>query len=448
MSQRTRIVSEILGYRGWKVTDVLYVGTDGELIERVQGYPPQTMTMVLCVRRTWSPRCAQCGAIGGACHEQLPVRKWRDLPMSGHPVLIAYAPIRVKCRKCRTTAVERLAWADPHQRQTHRLQQHLALDAFSMPLLHVATKYDLDWHTIRRAELHAFARWELTRPAVPLVLLGLDEKYLGRRNRRDDRYVTIASNLETGEPIWIGFGRREATVEKFLKTLTPQQKSMIRVVAMDMHRPFLNAIKADEALAHVATCHDPFHIVKRGNEAMDELRRQVFFRSGDEMRRIGRGTRWLVLRAWERCSDDQRNELRALFTHNGRLARAYQTIDTLRGVITGAPDGPSMAEGLRHVLRRTAKRSNIAMRKLHDSLIAHWDEIIALGEHRPPAGRIEALNNNWETMVRRSRGHRDLDYLLRKLRFVTANPVRREDGVRRFLALGLPAPTVALRHAA
>ena len=27
------------------------------------------------------------------------------------------------------------SWADPHQRQTKRFQQHVALDAFSMPLL-------------------------------------------------------------------------------------------------------------------------------------------------------------------------------------------------------------------------------------------------------------------------------------------------------------------------
>jgi len=36
--------------------------------------------------------------------------------------------------------------------------------------------------------------------------------------------------------------------------------------------------------------------------------------------------------------------------------------------------------------------------------------------------------------------YRDLQYLLLKLRFAIANTVRAEDGVLRFLALGLPAP--------
>jgi hypothetical protein len=37
-------------------------------------------------------------------------------------------------------------------------------------------------------------------------------------------------------------------------------------------------------------------------------------------------------------------------------------------------------------------------------------------------GRIEALNNNWETLVRRGRGYRDLLSLMRLLRFMVVHP--------------------------
>jgi hypothetical protein len=71
------------------------------------------------------------------------------------------------------------------------------------------------------------------------------------------------------------------------------------------------------------------------------------------------------------------------------------------------------------------------MRKLHDSLREHMLEILALGEHRPPTDRMEALNNNWETLVRRGHGYPNHHYLLAKLRFVPANPVRNRKGVLR-----------------
>jgi hypothetical protein len=73
--------------------------------------------------------------------------------------------------------------------------------------------------------------------------------------------------------------------------------------------------------------------------------------------------------------------------------------------------------------------------------------ILALAEHRPATGRIEALNNNWETLVRRARGYRDHQYLLRKLRFMVANPIRTNDGLKRFIALGLTPPIVARQAA-
>jgi transposase len=303
----------------------------------------------------------------------------------------------------------------------------------------VAVRYGLDWHTVRRAEREALERWLATRSPVALQMVGIDEKYLGRRGSFPDRYVTIVSNLQTGEPIWMGFGRGEDTVSQWLATISEPQKASITLFAADMHQAFQNAIRADSALAHAAYVHDPFHVIKRANEAIDELRRQIFFRAGPDMRAVGRGKRWLVLRAWEHCSPDQKVELRQFLASNGKLARGYQVVEELREVLK-APDEHSMSAGLKHVLYRTEKRTNLPMRKLHDSLKTHFDQIVALGRHHPPTGRIEALNNNWETLVRQARGYRDLDFLFLKLRFVTANPIASADGVTRFLALGLPTP--------
>jgi len=447
MGQRGRELTQIFGFAGWVVDEVFFEAADGERVEPVAGYDvPQGVRMVLGARRRWAPRCCECGALCSATakHEQLKARRWADLPWAGRPVVIEYAPIRVKCRRCGSHAGEMVAWADRYQRQTRRLQQHLALEASSMPVIHVATKYALSWTTVRRAEVFAIQRWEATRTPVPLVQVGVDEKYLGRRNKLVDKFVTIVSNLQTGEPLWIGPGRSEVTLTLWLSSLTPEQKANIKLFAMDMHRAFYNAVRADPALAHAAIVHDPFHVLKRAGEAITEMRRAIFFRAEAEMRRIGRGTRWLVLRAWEKCTEQQRAKLKSLFSYNGKLARAYQVVEELRAVLH-APDGAAMAAGLHRILRRTERRNNISMRKLHDSLVMHWSEIVALGEHHPPTGRTEALNNNWEALVRRGRGYRDHAYLLCKLRFMVANPIRHQDGARRFIALGLPAP---LKHAA
>jgi len=356
--------------------------------------------------------------------------------------LIECTPVRVVCERCGATPQEALPWAEPYQREARRLQQHLALQAASTPTLRVAAQYGLSWSTVRRAENSAIARWEAQRPKVVLRDVGVDEKYLGRRNSRDEKFVTIVSNLDTGEPVWIGYGRKKATLQQWLNSLSLAEKKAIRLFAMDMYEAFKNAVKNDQDLQHVAIVHDPFHVMKRANQAIDELRRSVFFRAGPEMRAVGRGTRWLFLRAWERCSTAQQAALKKLLACNAKLAAAYQIKEELRGVL-GAPDEIAMAKGMAHILRRTQRKTNVEMRKLHESLRDHLPEILALGKYRPPVGRIEALNNNWETLVRMARGYRDYEYLRRKLAFITVNPLQTEKGVRDFLALARTAPLFA-----
>jgi transposase len=215
---------------------------------------------------------------------------------------------------------------------------------------------------------------------------------------------------------------------------------------MDMLRAYWNAVDRTPGLEHAAIVHDPFHIMKLAGQMLDELRREVFFRAGPELRAIGRGKRWLLLRAWERTTDAQKADLQLLLAHNRTLARGYQIKEELREVLH-APNRAAIETGLLRILRRTARRDIVALRRLHDTLNERWNEIVALVELRPPVGRLEALNNNWETLVRRARGYRNHDYLLRKLRFMTANPIRYDDGIRRFLALGITPPTPH-RHAA
>jgi transposase len=438
MGQRARILTEIFGFRGWKVVDAFFEDEDRHVIFPLQDFTLMPgVRLVLRVERKWLPRCCRCGAACGAGgHEKLDTRRWADLSWAGRPVQIEATPIRVKCKRCQAAPVEMLAWADPQQRQSRRLQQHLALQAASMPVLHVAVQFGLSWGTVRRAEGAALARWQAGRLPTPLERAGLDEKWLGRRHKLEHKYVTIVSDLDTGEPLWIGPHRGEDTVKQWLATQTKEQKAAIKLFAADMHEPFRAAIRGDPDLSHVAYVHDPFHLVKRANEAVTEMRRETFFRAG-ELRAVGRGTRWLVLRAWERTTPKQQEELRTLFSYNPRLGRAYQVVDEYREVLR-APDRDTMATGLARILRRTQERQNVPLRKWHDSIRAHLPAILALGEHRPPAGRIEALNNNWETLVRRARGYRDHQYLLLKLRFMVVNPIRTEEGTKRFLALGLP----------
>ena len=133
-----------------------------------------------------------------------------------------------------------------------------------------------------------------------------------------------------------------------------------------MHEPFKKAVRDDPGLAHAAVVHDQFHITKRAGEAVTELRRAVFFRAGPELRAIGKGTRWLVLRSWERSSEEQRDQLRTLFRLNGKLGRAYQLVEELRAVLR-APDRATLTTVRPHPARNERAIMSHAQRRFFNS---------------------------------------------------------------------------------
>lgn len=432
--------AELLDVQGFDVVGVEWETPDGQVFCAV-GHRPRCLDAVLVIKleRRWQGRCPQCLGRCTRVHENLPERRWRERRAMGHRTVLRYAPQRLWCPRCQSAQVELLPWAVPYQRETRQFQQELALQAASMPTQHVAVLNGVSWHTVRRAERAAYERWDATREPAVLKMVGIDEKYLGRRAKKlhGAKFVTIISNLETGEPIWIGKGRGNGPVNDWVASLTQEQVASIELFSMDLAAGYMQAVLQHPKLKHVAIVHDPFHVIKLANKALDELRRDTFFRAGTKLRRIGKGKRWLLLRAWDNSTEKQKTSLKALFRYNRRLANAYQIVEELRETLR-APGPILMAVGLTHVLKRTERRTNKPMRRLHDTLAKHFNQIVALGYYDPPTGRVEALNNNWETAVRQGRGYRDLNFLLLKLRFMTANPIASEHGTIRFLALGLP----------
>ena len=53
---------------------------------------------------------------------------------------------------------------------------------------------------------------------------------------------------------------------------------------------------------------DTFHVLQHAAAALDEVRRQEFFRAGAVMRAYGRGKRWLLLRRWKTVGGSKRCE--------------------------------------------------------------------------------------------------------------------------------------------
>ena len=63
---------------------------------------------------------------------------------------------------------------------------------------------------MRAIDLRYLERWSAGRRKPALRQMGVDEIYLGKKTK----FVTVVSNLETGEPLWFGKERKQASLDE------------------------------------------------------------------------------------------------------------------------------------------------------------------------------------------------------------------------------------------
>jgi transposase len=372
-------------------------------------------TLTLSIRQTGLAPAYICGSCGISRHEvhSGTERRVRDLPWGTWQVWLRVEVHRVRCRQC-GVRTERLSFIGGKAHYTTRLEAALAQGCEAAPVSRVAAQWGLPPETVRRMDKRVLRRWAARRPRRPLRYLGVDEIFLGKTVK----FLTVVSDLETGEPLWVGRERKRETLDRFFaEALPPRRRRAVRAVCVDMWEPFRLSLQAH--LPHARLVYDKFHVLRHASEAVDETRRAEFFRQGAEARGLIRGKRWLLLRRWANLDGEERQTLHALFALNRRLAKAYLLKEQLVHLWTYTYEGAAR-RFLTNWLRALRWQRLPAFQKLGRMLTRHLDGILNYCHEKVPFGKVEAINGNVRAMLRRGRGYRDQEYLLLKVQRATA----------------------------
>ena len=109
----------------------------------------------------------------------------------------------------------------------------------------VARQFGLAESTVRAIDLRYLERWAPGRKKRALRQMGVDEIDLGR----SQKFLTVVSNLETGEPLWFGRERKKETLDElFTGQLSRFQRGAIRAACVDMWEPFRQSNQAAKIL--------------------------------------------------------------------------------------------------------------------------------------------------------------------------------------------------------
>jgi transposase len=150
---------------------------------------------------------------------------------------------RLDCVAC-GPKVERIEQVPSKAPYTKRFEDRVGQACESAAARRVARQFGLPESTVRAIDLRYLERWAAKRRKTPLKHMGWTkststEVHLGKKTK----FITVVSNLETGEPLWFGPERKKETLDEFFRTqLRPLQRRNIQAVCVDMWQPFTDSI--------------------------------------------------------------------------------------------------------------------------------------------------------------------------------------------------------------
>ena len=238
--------------------------------------------------------------------------------------------------------------------------------------------------------------------------MGVDEIHLGKQQR----FLTVVCNLETGEPLWFGRERKKETLDEFFRTeLSARQRRGIEAACVDMWEPY--RLSLAQRAPNCRIVYDKFHIMQHANDAVDEVRRAEFFRKGGRMRGLVKGKSWLLLSRWVHLDTGKKRQLNKLFALNRRVMKAHLLKETLDRLWSYHYEG-AMLRYLQNWIDQLRWQRLEPLRKLALMLLDHLDGILNYCRTKVPLGVVEAVNGNIKSLLRRGRGYQNLRYLLLK----------------------------------
>jgi len=343
--------------------------------------------------------CAGCGQTGRrlTIHDRR-VKRWRHLDLGASRCILECELRRLRCPDCGVRA-EPVPWARPGARHTRDFEDTVAWLAQQMAFAPIARLLRVGWHSIGPIVARVTADFLDERRLDGLVCVGVDEISY----RRHHRYLTCVADHATGAIVWCAPGRNSATLQAFFDELG-DRKDSIKAVSIDMSGEYQRAVR--EAVPHAEICFDPFHVVRLGARATDQVRRDEWNAHDRSHTRAGRWikhTRWSLLKAPDNQTASQLATLADVQDHNRRLYRAFLLREELR-LLYHLPD-PALAPAHLDAWLTWAARSRLKpFVRLARTLRAHRDGILAAIRLGLSNGRLEGLNSKIRLISHRAFG--------------------------------------------
>jgi transposase len=355
------------------------------------------VTVRLRRRRRVGARCGQTGS-QLEVHDRR-VKRWRHLDLGSTRCIIESELRLLRCPDCRVVRAEPVPWARPSAHHTRDFEDTVAWLAQQMAKTPICGLLRIGWDTVGRIVARVVAdRLDDTRLSG-LIAVGVDEISY----RCGQRYLTSVVDHKTGAIVWCSPGRNAATLQAFFDELGDRRHS-IRAVSIDMSGGYEKAIR--DNIPHAEVAFDPFHVIRLGQRAVDQVRRDEWNAHDRSRTKTGKwikNTRWSLLKSPDKQSIRQLAVLGEVQQANKAMFRAFLLKEQLR--LLYQLEDPTLAPAHLDAWLAWASRSRLQpFVRLARTIRRHRAGILAAIRLGLSNGRLEGLNSRIRLISHRSFG--------------------------------------------
>ena len=333
------------------------------------------------------------------------IRKIRDKNIAEEKCFIVIKSYRIICRGC-FRGMEKLDFVLPGEKFTKRFADYIYSLCEKMTLSDAAETAMINWRTAKKIDKKKLQEKFKDLKNVNLTRIGVDEIAY----EKGHKYLTIVRDVDNGV-IWVGDKRKKETLDKFFAELGKEKSKQITVAVMDMWDPYIKSIREN---TNAEIVFDKFHISKKINEAVDQIRKKEFAKADPEERLKMKKKRFLILYRNKNLDNEKREELRTLLDINKNLQIAYLLKEQILDIFDERVKENAI-QRFEKWKENVHKAEVEEFRKVIKMMETYWYGIENYFTHRVTNGASEGYNNKINIIKRRAYGFKDIEYFKLKI---------------------------------
>jgi len=382
------LYEKILGIsRPWSVEDVNLRLSEGKVEIRIVNLESSD----LC--------CPDCKVVSSRYDEVK--RSWRHLDTCQYETILIAGVPRVNCKEHGVKQVN-VPWAEKGSRLTS-LFERLVIDWLKEASISAVSKHlGLSWKQVDGVMQRAVKRGLLIRQKQCPVRLGIDETSFQKRHE----YVTIITDMDKGHVVNVIDDRKKSPLEEELGKLGKATLSSIQSVSMDMHQPFIQAVKSVVPDAGKKIAFDKFHVIAHLTKAVNQVRRQENLDLLENGVESLKGTRFLWITAQENLTKKQVRSFKEVKDIAVRTSEAW----TIKEIARNLWSYTSKREALRawkSWIQEAMKSELTPIKKAASMVQNHLQGIITAILLKATNAKSEAINNRVQFIKKIAYGFRN-----------------------------------------